>query len=112
MIIYVNDYDVGIEALPTPTITLLLLYKSVVRPHLEYALSVWCPYKIAGIKELQKVQKRATKLIINLKHVIHRQASAPQAFYFKIQKTPWRYGQLEIKRWSRNVGWGTVPLKP
>jgi len=25
MIIYVNDYDVGIEALPTPTITLLLL---------------------------------------------------------------------------------------
>jgi len=25
MIIYVNNYDVGIEALPTPTITLLLL---------------------------------------------------------------------------------------
>ena len=24
MIIYVNNYDVGIEALPTPTITLLL----------------------------------------------------------------------------------------
>jgi len=25
MIVYVNDYDVGIEALPTPIITLLLL---------------------------------------------------------------------------------------
>jgi len=25
MIIYVNDYDVGIEALPTPTITLLMM---------------------------------------------------------------------------------------
>jgi len=25
MIIYVNNYDVGIEVLPTPTITLLLL---------------------------------------------------------------------------------------
>jgi len=29
MIIYVNDYDVGIEALPTPTITLLLLLNSL-----------------------------------------------------------------------------------
>jgi len=29
MIIYVNDYDVGIEALPTPTITLLLLLVTI-----------------------------------------------------------------------------------
>jgi len=28
MIIYENDYDVGIEALPTPTITLLLEKKA------------------------------------------------------------------------------------
>ena len=39
----------------------------MVRPHLEYANSVWCPYKIGDIKEIEKVQKRATKLIINLK---------------------------------------------
>jgi len=39
----------------------------MVRPHLEYANSVWCPYKIGDIKE--KVQKRATKLIINLKNM-------------------------------------------
>jgi len=31
MIIYVNDYDVGIEALPTPTITLLLLLQVLSR---------------------------------------------------------------------------------
>ena len=28
----------------------ILLYKSMVRPHLEYANSVWCPYKIGDIK--------------------------------------------------------------
>jgi len=41
----------------------LLLYKSMVRPHLEYANSVWCPYQKKDITEIEKVQKRATKLI-------------------------------------------------
>jgi len=34
MIIYVNNYDVGIEALPTPTITLLLLLLNIVYYHI------------------------------------------------------------------------------
>jgi len=42
----------------------ILLHKSMVRPHLEYANSMWCPYKQRDIKELEKVQKRYTKLII------------------------------------------------
>ena len=41
----------------------------MVRPHLEYAHSVWCPYKMGDIKEIEKVQKRATKLTINLRHM-------------------------------------------
>ena len=47
----------------------ILLYKSMVRPHLEYANSVWCPHKLGDIKEIEKVQKRATKLVINLKKI-------------------------------------------
>ena len=47
----------------------ILLYKSMVRPHLEYANSVWCPYKLGDIKEIEKVLKRATKLIINFKNM-------------------------------------------
>ena len=45
------------------------MYKSIVRPHLEYANSVWCPYNLGDIKEIEKVQKRATKLIINFKNM-------------------------------------------
>ena len=45
-----------------------LLYKSMVRPHVEFANSVWCPYKIDDIKEIEKIQKRATKLVIKLKN--------------------------------------------
>ena len=46
-----------------------LLYKAMVRPHLEYANSVWCPYKKGDIAGIEKVQKRATKLVISLKHL-------------------------------------------
>jgi len=32
---------------------ILLLYKSMVRPHVEYANSVWCPHKLGDIKEIE-----------------------------------------------------------
>jgi len=50
----------------------ILLYKSMVHPHLEYANSVWSPYKLGDIKEIEKVQKRA---ICNKseKYVVYRQ---------------------------------------
>jgi len=51
--------------------TFILLYKSMVRPHVEFANSVWCPYKIGvlgDLKEIEKIQKRATKLVIKLKN--------------------------------------------
>jgi len=35
--------------------TFILLYEAI-----EFANSVWCPYKLGDIKEIKKVQKRAT----------------------------------------------------
>ena len=45
--------------------TFASLYKSLVRTHIKHAVSVWCPYKKGDIEEIEKIQKRATKLLIS-----------------------------------------------
>ena len=49
----------------------VLLYKCMVRSHLDYCSSIWVPYKKGDIELLEKVQKRATKLIPAIKTMTH-----------------------------------------
>ena len=43
------------------------IYNSIVRPHLEYASSVWSPYILKKDKiALENVQRRATRLVKSL----------------------------------------------
>ena len=44
--------------------TLLTLYRSLVRPQLEYATQVWSPSGIGNTKLIQRVQRRATRFIL------------------------------------------------
>jgi len=52
--------------------TFILLYKSIIRPRVEFANSVWCPFKQGDIREIEIIQKRATKLVIKLKNKPYR----------------------------------------
>jgi len=42
----------------------VVLYKVIIRSHIEYAVSVWNPHHQSLIEKLQKVQKWATKLVM------------------------------------------------
>ena len=47
----------------TPDISsFVVLYKSMIRSHFEYAVSAWNPHHQSLIEKLEKVQKRATVL--------------------------------------------------
>ena len=98
--------------------TFILLYKSLVRSHLEYGQSVWSPYLLKHIDLIEGVQRRATKLIHNLKNLpyserlkrlnlptlVYRRARGDMIETYKIM-----HGVIHRRR-SRWGRWGTGPI--
>ena len=52
---------------------IILLYKAIVRPHLEYCIHAWSPYLRKDIDMLEKIQRRATKLIPGLRDLTYEE---------------------------------------
>ena len=46
-----------------------MLFKSLVRPHLEYGNIIWGPFNKEDIGKVESIQRRATKCIKKLKHM-------------------------------------------
>jgi len=49
--------------------TILALYRSLVRPHLEYCCPIWDPHYNKNIKLIEGVRRRATKLVQGIDHL-------------------------------------------
>ena len=66
--------------------TFLNLYKTLVRPHLEYSSVVWDPVTIRDQKLIEGVQRRATKLIPDIKELSYEQRLIKLGLHFSTEE--------------------------
>ena len=52
---------------------IMLLYKSLVRPHLEYCVQAWRPSLVKDISLLESVQRRVTRMVPNINTLSYEQ---------------------------------------
>ena len=49
------------------------LYKAIFRPHLEYCIQAWRPYRKKDVDTLERIQRRATKMIPELRDLSYEE---------------------------------------
>ena len=59
---------------------ILNLYKSLVRPHLEYCCQAWRPYLQKDVDNIEKVQRCMTKMIPELSKLNYEATLLSQSF--------------------------------
>jgi len=68
------------------------LYISLVRSHLEYANSAWNPHRHGLIKDVEKVQMTATKLVLTIKHLTYKE----RLLQLKLPTLKYMYKRLRV----------------
>ena len=93
----------------------LCLYKSIVRPHLEYANQVWAPRLQRQIDSVENVQRRATKLIPGFDHLEYeerlKKLKLPTLTYRRLRGDLIETFKILSKKYDPDVCEGFIDLR-
>ena len=87
---------------------MLRLYKTLVRPHLEYASAAWSPYYVKDKKLLERVQHRFTRMFEKLRDMEYA-ARLEVLRLWSLEERRNRADLIELFRMAR--GFSSVPLE-
>ena len=77
-------------------------YKSLVRPIIDYASGIWNPYHKKDIIKLEKIQRRATKIITELRNKPY-EARLKKCKLMTLEQRRRRYDQIEMFKVMKGI---------
>ena len=80
----------------------LLLYRSYVRPHIEYACPVWSPYLVNKIQTVESIQRSVTARIHGLENLNYHQRLVKLKLY-SLQRRRERYDIIHVWKIQQKI---------
>ena len=80
---------------------------TLVRPHLDYAVQFWSPYYRMDIECLERVQRRMTKMIHNIRHLSYEDRLKSLNLH-SLERRRVRGDMIEVYKWFKGLNKGDI----